>query len=195
MPATTWNGCSFLSVDPGLYNTGYAVYGIPLSGRQLILSHYGVISPPDSLDSVEDRISHIAAAILGLPIKTAFVILEKPPDTIYNQDEGSKHKSAHYLAVARATSIFKLSGLYHHLYQCFRARRQVIYPLLPTNWQERSKKQRKGLTVKEWSMQYANIILAQNSKAELAPTDRNENIADAIAMGHKTYYTTINQAD
>jgi hypothetical protein len=183
-PTSVWKGCSFLSLDPGINNTGFAFYRIN-DDHSLKLREYGVISPPDNdepLIRVSDLVDQVFLHVTTK--KPAFVFLERPPDTIYHQSRC--HPAA---LVARAQSVFKVIGVTYSLYSRLRQLVGIsIFPVDPVKWQERSSIKRGGLEIKDWSLKMANGIIATSSDSiPNLHTDRDENIADAISMGYISY--------
>lgn len=187
MPIGRWNGCSFLSIDPGIRHTGYARYRVTLTGT-LELLDFGKISPGEELDTYH-RVSFITGSLQSYveTIKPAFAFVEHPPDTIYEQK-----KSDLKLLIARAQNVFKLVGVAYSIFTLLHSLRVEVIPILPVHWQERSPKLRGNLDVKEWSLQLANILLEdgalnQSRRKAILQTKADENIADAICLGYRAF--------
>lgn len=180
---TNWNGFSLLSIDPGLVCTGWAVFALDRDGPSLTACNK--IKSSDFQDSDEDlivRLKPIIDCMRGVcnQYKPAVVLLEQPPQTIYNSKMLKKE-----MLIAKAQSVFKVFAVLGALIADLRqaASVQHVTTILPSQW-EYSKKRRGGLPVKEWSLKYANQILAHNNPEILLHTKEDQNVADAISLGH-----------
>lgn len=186
MSTINWKGSSFMALDPGIKVTGYSFYYVDNSGT-LRLKDYGCWKPLEDGDEYL-RVAWIADQAMAY-VRSAgpgFTFLERPPDTVYNQGKGSKFKSADYVAIARAQSVFKTMGVFYALHTILRTQtKTMIQPIYPVQW-ELSKKQRGNQEVKEWSREMANKITK-----EARPQDgvlNEQNTADAITMGYFGYH-------
>lgn len=187
MLSGVWKGCSFLSLDPGINHTGFAHWRIDLQGN-VRLSEFGAISSmipsEDDLERasviVENVVAHIST------YKPAFIFLERPPSTVYYQGRLSPG-----MIVARAQSVFKVIGVTYAIAIRVRSLTGMrVFPVDPAKWQERSKKKRDGLSIKDWSLRLANTLITQCSdKVPDLRTAKDENIADAVSMGYIAYQT------
>lgn len=177
-----WNGCSFLALDPGINHTGYAQYRIDERGK-LSLPAFGAISvngkDMDDLDRAGLMVDGVVAHISQR--KPAFIFLERPPNTIYHQG-----KSSPKLLIARAQNVFKVVGVAYSIAVRLRTFTGLnVIPVDPVKWQERSKAQRGGLDIKDWSIKLANSLIMQlSNETPQLHSDRDENIADAVSMGY-----------
>lgn len=144
------------------------------------------LSPPDNDEPIK-RADWLADQVSWQVEKNkpGFVFLEKPPDTIYHQGRMSPGQ-----LIARAQNVFKVVGVTYSLYTRISSRfpQVSLFLIDPVKWQERSSKARQGLEIKEWSLKLANSLIVAYGNAEAnLHTKRDENIADAIAMGHISY--------
>jgi len=195
MPYDVWNGCSYLSIDPGINVTGFARYKITNTG-QLQLLDFGAIKPPTSYKTLE-QVRYITGALKLYTTRHRFAwaFVENPPDTVY---EGNK-RGMNYM-IARAQSIFKLVGVAYSIYQMLADANVIVRPVLPAEWQERSKKKRGGEDIKSWSLGYANSVLQSTDlnftgRVPYLQSKIDENIADAISLGHLARIKGFSPAD
>ena len=178
---TLWKGTSFLAIDPGINHTGFAHYKIGMQG-ELALRDYGAISlAKDDLDNLE-RAGIIVDSVMAHinEKRPAFMLLERPPNTIYYQGRLDMKN-----IIARAQNVFKVVGITYAISARVRTLTGFrCFPIDPAKWQERSPKKRLGLSIKDWSIKLANSIITQTTSnpANLG-SERDENIADAISMG------------
>lgn len=93
------------------------------------------------------------------------------------------------MLIARAQSVFKVIGVTYAIYVRFKELTGLnIFLVNPATWQERSKKLRGDLDIKDWSLKLANSVIANNSdQVPDLHTAADENIADAISMGYLSY--------
>ena len=186
--AVSWKGCKFISIDPGINHTGWAVYDVPLVGDFRLIDF-------NSFDTTQEdrflRIGEILDRAEGVlnQHRPSMAFLENPPDTVYEQKMPMKQ------IIARAQSVFKTVGVCYSIYTALRSRKITTFTILPVNWQVRSKAQRGGQDIKEWSLNLANCIIKQDLKHSQAilHTGREENIADAICLGYLAYRKNLHQ--
>jgi hypothetical protein len=181
MPTRMWNGCKFLSIDPGINHTGLATYKVEDGKPKLIT--WSAISPNAREECDIERAGFIVdstQATVNLT-KPAFVFLERPPNTIYYQG-----KSSPGMLIARAQSVFKVIGVTYAIairLRNFTGLKTILVD--PVKWQERSKAKRDGLNIKDWSLRLANSLITQlTTEVANLHTERDINIADAICMGY-----------
>ncbi len=95
------------------------------------------------------------------------------------------------MIIARAQSVFKTIGVTYSLYARLRQLMGIsLYLVDPVTWQERSRKKREGLDIKDWSLQVANGIINHCTNPAIPGelhTEKDKNIADAISMGYLAY--------
>lgn len=183
---TNWNGYSLLSIDPGLVCTGWAAYKLATIGPQLMSC--GKVKSEDFQDNDEDlivRLRPIIDCMRGVSsiYRPAVVLIEQPPQTIYGARMLKKD-----MIVARAQSVFKVFAVLGALIADLRQVScvQHVATILPSQW-EYSKKKRGGMDVKQWSLSYANSVIAGRDSALGLPhlhTKEDQNVADAISLGH-----------
>lgn len=139
-------------------------------------------SKPDENDTTQRRLQHVweTAIVQQDHFHVDQVVMEEPPETVYG---GGKGFGANY-NIGRATKLFKTFAVAHAVLAATVAShpRIKVYTVLPVQWQP-SKKARGGLSTKEWSLRYANLILAKHGNGGDLHTEDDENIADALAMG------------
>lgn len=185
MPNANWNGYSYLSVDPGINNTGWALHEISLTGVPKLIN-WGCISPPDLIEKTEDRIYAICWDVARMVnnFKVGFVLIEVPPSTIY----GQKKTNAGGL-IARAQDVFKTVAVAYSISTAVKILPTVkVECILPSQWQA-SPKERKRIATKAWSRFEANKILMHEcgKGPNHFTTDKHENIADAIVLGRRCF--------
>lgn len=180
---TNWKGFSLLSIDPGLVCTGWAIFDLENKGP--MLRTCGRVRSSDFTESDENlivRLNPIVDSMRGVvnQYKPAVVLIEQPPQTIYKSQMLKKE-----MLIAKAQSVFKVFAVLGALVADLRQASSIqhVTAILPVQW-EYSKKKRGGMDVKEWSMQYANNVIADCNLSLALKTKEDQNVADAISLGH-----------
>lgn len=169
-----------IALDLALENTGYCILKYNLNSRNKKIIDSGTIHT-DSSQSDEARIRFVLESLMKLYTvnlshknQKAVFIIEKPPETLYQNGFMSKNA-----IIGKCTSIFKLMSMYGAVVSLCIQQYIDFIPVLPSQWQA-SKKQRKGADIKQWSISSANRILKENNFNKFLKFKNTEHEADAI---------------
>lgn len=175
-------------MDPGIETTGICILR---SGREEILStvnhrilHLGPIKPGrlkerEDADDILSRCLNISEKVekYCLRHKVQYLFVEQPPQTIYGGYSMTKK-----LLITRAQSVFKTFAVAYAIIGRMSDSKIELRTILPVQWQL-SKKQRRGLDTKKWSVELANRTLDSLPPGDHPDSIRNHNVADALCMG------------
>ena len=87
--------------------------------------------------------------------------------------------------MGRAQSIFKLAGVTYAIAATLDMMGVEVIPVSPVEWQERSKKARTNLEIKDWSMALASGVMKAYAPATAQAELNDHNICDAISIGYR----------
>jgi len=171
-------------VDPGIDETGLCIYEHKRIGKNLYerkILHCKRILPISEKGSLQQRSLEIMDNLSSNLLNCRIVIIEQPPQTIYNSRVSTKK-----MIIARAQNVFKLFFVVGFLICGLQTRTDLkckVYSVIPKQWQP-GKKQRNGLDIKKWSLNNAQKIL-MDQNFPLNQCKVSSDVADAISIGDK----------
>lgn len=174
-----FNRTCFLFVDPSVNYLGYAFYYASIKDSKLHLEladsgcRESPCGPNDHLQVRCRSQRHFVSAI-AKEQKPYSIYIETPPYTIYEQKGKSKDD-----VIARAQHVFKLIAVTYSIFAGLEES-YTCHPLLPSQWQVN----KTSKSSKEWSLQYANLVIRNSGSSRELRTKKDENEADAITMGN-----------
>ncbi len=198
-----------LAADPGTINTGFSVCQISHVDNapeswDIRFEDIGVICPGDREHL--DRRRYVTGTLKAVAVahKVRVVVVEEPPQTMYNQGDPVN------TIIARAQSVFRVGSLASWILAQFDETHETI-SILPSQWQQRMRARAvkvlgpvvvKDMDSKQVSLEMANLLLGSKAheyfqlvwrmkprKSVNFPleTQKESNTADAINLMYNYY--------
>lgn len=165
-----------LALDVALANTGYAGFQLDVSNGNFKISEANVIETETG--DTDTRVRYVLDKVIYLLDAHSIncVILEEPPQTLYNQ------KAPINVVVGRAVSTMKIVAACYGVIGLCHARDLFCRTVSPSTWQRLGKDEKKF--AKATSFRKAkNILHSINCCRFPLNRDKDEHVADAINIG------------
>lgn len=172
----------FLFLDPSANTTGFSIYSITESrsslGYNYELNRFGLFESPTLFnlnEAINRMYGHITCLVKEVGNIQAIVV--EIPEVVY------AGKASPQTILSRAASLMDTTSVAAMFYSFGLFNKINVATVKPREWQTGKLRPRK-VSSKVWSLTTANSILAGIGSNRKLGTAKDENIADAIAMGY-----------